>query len=127
MNNNITICLVDDNPEITELLECHLQHSPINCKAVSFNDPALAIDYVKEGNPAEVVITDFHMGEINGYDVLNSVPDESFKIVVSGHITDAERTLIKKTDAVFFDKPIIMRELDQAILQHINREVALTD
>ena len=121
MKTPIEICLVDDNPNITELLECHFLYSKVDCKSVSFNDPQKAIDYISHENSLKVLITDYHMGEISGYDVIKSTPDDICKIVISGNVDREEMNLISSENAIFFDKPIDMNSLASAILDYIKK------
>ncbi len=115
MNNPLKICLVDDNPAITELLEDHFTFSSIECEAISFNDPEEAIHYLDDHQSTDVTITDFHMGKFTGFDVIEHTPATGLTILLSGHISDEEKKHIDPERVVFFDKPVSMKQLDQAI------------
>jgi len=121
MNHPLKICLVDDNPAITELLEDHFLVSKIDCEAVSFNDPEEAMHYLDEHDEIDVTITDFHMGKWSGFDVIEHTPREGLTILISGHITEEEKQRLDPSRVVFFDKPFSMNKIDEAIIAYSNR------
>ena len=121
MNHPLKICLVDDNPAITELLSDHFEFSAIDCEAISFNDPEEAIHYLDEHHEVDITITDFHMGKWTGFDVIEHTPKEGLAILISGHITEEEKKRLDPERVVFFDKPFSMNQIDQAILKWSHR------
>lgn len=118
MNQKLTICLVDDNPEITELLQDHFEFSKIDCESISFNDPSKAMEYLDTHPYTDITITDFHMGKYNGFDIINHSPDEGLTILMSGHITEEEKDLLDPDKVIFFDKPLSMKKLDDVIIEY---------
>ncbi len=121
MDHPLKICVVDDNPAITELLEDHFLFSTIECEAISFNDPQEAIHYLDAHPSTDVTITDFHMGKYNGLDVIEHTPDSGLTILISGHISDEEKCCLDSSKVIFFDKPLSMKQLDKAIQCHSKR------
>lgn len=124
MGHPLQICLVDDNPAITELLEDHFHFSSIECEAVSFNDPVEAIHYLDDHPATDVTITDFHMGKFTGFDVIEHTPNNGLTILISGHISEEEKSHIDPSKVVFFDKPLSMKQLDNAIRDFSERLTA---
>ncbi len=124
MNNPLKICLIDDNPAITELLEDHFMFSPIECESISFNDATEAINYLDGHQSTDVTITDFHMGAFTGFDVIPHAPDSGLTILISGHISEEEKRHIDPEKVIFFDKPLSMKQLDRVIVEFSNRMTA---
>jgi DNA-binding NtrC family response regulator len=65
------VVLVDDEEMVTQNLEMLLDMET-EYEAVAFNQPASALEYLKE-NPADVVLSDFIMPGMNGLDFLAEV------------------------------------------------------
>lgn len=117
MNHPLQICLVDDNPVITELLEDHFEFSDIECEMITFNDPGKAMEYLDAHPQTDITITDFHMGAYTGFDVIEHTPDSGLTILISGHITEEEKKKLDPSKVIFFDKPLSMKQLDAAIIR----------
>ena len=119
MNKHISICIVDDNPMITELLTDHFQFSNIDCDITSFNNPDRAISYLDEHKDIDVLITDFHLGGKTGKDIIEHTQSQkTLKILISGHISENELSQFDLSNINFFDKPLKMKELDNTIIQY---------
>ncbi len=71
MNENAGIVIVDDDILVTKALGIFLKMEGFK-NVQLFNNPILAIDYVKENKPS-LVISDFLMPEMNGIDFLLEV------------------------------------------------------
>lgn len=123
MKEPLNICVVDDDPIITELLEDHFRFSDIECTPVAFNDPEQAIHYLDEHPLTDVTITDYHMGKYTGADVIHHTPKNGLTILISGDITAGEMKEIDKSKVLFFDKPISMKQIDDAI-RSFSRQIA---
>jgi len=67
------IVLVDDEEMVTQNLEMLLSMET-DYEPVSFNQPASALEYLKQ-NKADVVVSDFIMPEMNGLDLLAQVKE----------------------------------------------------
>jgi len=67
------IVLVDDEEMVTQNLEMLLSMET-DYEPVSFNQPASALEYLKQ-NKADVVLSDFIMPEMNGLDLLAQVKE----------------------------------------------------
>ena len=65
------VVLVDDEEMVTQNLEMLLSMET-GYESVSFNQPASALEYLKQ-NEADVVLSDFIMPEMNGLDLLAHV------------------------------------------------------
>ncbi len=65
-----TIALVEDEPDIVELLEIHLQRGGFQVK--SFNNGNTFLDYLKKNTP-DVVILDLMLPDIDGLEICKQV------------------------------------------------------
>ncbi|MFP4417281.1 MAG: response regulator [Chitinivibrionales bacterium] len=66
------IIVVDDMPVMTELICMWLSrkgYKNIRC----YNDPLQALQHIGDGISVDLVITDYHMGNINGLQMLESI------------------------------------------------------
>jgi len=124
MNHPLKICVVDDNPVMTELLEDHFKFGKLDCDPVIFNDPEQAIHYLDDHPKTDVTITDYHMGKFTGADVIHHTPRSGLTILISGHITPQEIKDIVEHPVVFFEKPVSMKQIDEAILTYSSRKTA---
>ncbi len=113
--NKMHICIVDDHPEMTDLLEDYLDISDIDCDVDAFNNPKEAIDYLRDHDDIDILITDYHMGRYTGMDVLRETPANTLKIVISGDINREEMRGLKRTGAHFHDKPVPMKAIETEI------------
>jgi len=67
------VVLVDDEEMVTQNLEMLLEMETAY-EAVTFNQPASALEYLKQ-NQVDVVLSDFIMPEMNGLDLLAQVKE----------------------------------------------------
>lgn len=109
------ICIVDDSYEVTELLEDYLEVSDLDCTIHTFNQPTEAINYLREHQDVDILITDYHMGKYTGLDVIRATPKEALKIVISGDINRDELRTLRKVGVTYHDKPISMKEIETDI------------
>lgn len=109
------ICIVDDSHEVTELLEDYLEVSDLDCTIHTFNKPTEAINYLKEHQEVDILITDFHMGRYTGLDVIKATPKAALKIVISGDINRDELRTLKRVGVTYHDKPVSMKEIETDI------------
>ena len=73
--NTAKILVIDDEPEITEIIDTYLTENGF--KVETNNDPHKAVDKAKEFQP-DVILLDIMMPGVDGYDVcqsLKNIPD----------------------------------------------------
>lgn len=109
------ICIVDDSYEVTELLEDYLEVSSLDCTIHTFNQPTEAINYLREHEDVDILITDFHMGKYTGLDVIRATQKDALKIVISGDINREELRTLRKVGVTYHDKPVSMKEIETDI------------
>lgn len=74
------IILVDDDDLFRESLQQNLADAGF--EAVGFGTGGAAIDYVADGNPADLVLLDWKMPGLNGIQVLRLLRDKGFQVPV---------------------------------------------
>ena len=73
-NNNVNrILIVDDEPDVTELLKYKLEQDGHVCQVV--NNPLSFISVAREFNP-NLIILDIMMPELNGLQLCKMVPSD---------------------------------------------------
>jgi CheY-like chemotaxis protein len=103
------ILLVEDDPDIQELLRLFLELEGFRVNSAT--NGLEALDYLKEGNPACVILLDLMMPIMNGYEFLNEFYSDSSKkfgeipIIVISAATDIE-PVARKRGIPFVKKPI---------------------
>ncbi len=110
----LEIVVVDDEIQITELIELFLESAGRNAVIHSFNNPREARDYIST-HPLDVLITDYKMPEISGLELLDAAPAASRKILISGYVSEIAEDRLQKLNAIFFEKPVPMRKLNDAV------------
>ena len=116
------ILLVDDNPEITDLLSKFLKTK--GYENIVTNDPRDGLERIKNEN-YDVIFLDIHMPEFSGLDIIQALETENIlknqKIIIfSAHnFTTKEITDLLKKEGVktCLKKPIQLTELLAAIAQ----------
>ncbi len=110
----LEIVTVDDEVQITELIELFIKSVDRKSNIHSFNDPVAAREYLMD-NPVDVLITDYKMPMVNGIDLLESVPSHVKKVLISGYVSEIAQDRLERLNAVFFEKPVPMKELRRAV------------
>lgn len=68
MDSKTDILIVDDKPEIAKVIKIQLS-SEYNVHY--YENPVKALGWMREGNVPDLIISDFYMPEMNGYDFLH--------------------------------------------------------
>jgi CheY-like chemotaxis protein len=100
MNNMpLSVVLVDDELQITDLLETFLKCISKNLDIYSFNDPEEARAYLLQNNP-DVLITDYKMPKFDGLQLIKLMPPNSTKVLISGYVSEiTEGHVFRETGA----------------------------
>jgi two-component system, response regulator YesN len=110
----LEVVVVDDEEQITELLKTFIHFSAKDAHVHTFNDSALARDFLMK-NPADVVITDYKMPRYNGLEVLEAAPTKARKILISGYVSEIAEEKLNSINATFFEKPVPMKKIGKII------------
>jgi DNA-binding NtrC family response regulator len=110
----LSVVLVDDELQITDLLETFLQCISKDLKIYSFNDPEEARAYLLRHNP-DVLITDFKMPKFDGIQLIKLMPPTSTKVLISGYVSEITEGQLNELQASFFEKPVPMKDLGRII------------
>ncbi len=88
------ILLVDDEPMILKALVRLLQRTPCICDGrlfrldvITFTDPGMALDYVRE-HQVSLVVSDYRMPGMDGVNLLAAIKElqpEASRIIISGY------------------------------------------
>ena len=106
------ILLIDDQLNVIQSLKDALKPAGHDC--VSYQDPKLALECFKQDS-FDVIITDYKMPQVNGIELMEDVKDDTKKIMISGYISEIAEEKLQSMDAVFFEKPVPIKELGQII------------
>lgn len=117
MGKTLDVIVVDDKKMITDLFESYINISCSNVIVHSFNDSVDALNFIiSKGNNIDVVITDYYMPPgVNGLELLKATSSETSKIMISGWITDIAEEQLSDLNAVFFAKPVPMKQIGKII------------
>ncbi len=110
MNKLLQIVVVDDESQITELLKTFLLCISKNLLVHTFTDPEEAREYILH-HTIDVLITDFKMPKLDGIQLMRLVPKDTVKVLISGYVSEITQSQLQDLDAVFFEKPVPMRDL----------------
>jgi two-component system response regulator YesN len=114
MAKRLEIVIVDDEIQITELLKTFIQCSSKNTNVHTFNDSEEARSYLLE-NSVDILITDYKMPKYNGIELMESSNPNVKKILISGYVSEIAEERLQQLEAVFFEKPVPMKELGKII------------
>ena len=114
MLRKLEIVLVDDEDQITTLLEAYIQLAIRDTRIHTFNDPIAAKEFIKR-NQVDVLITDYKMPHLNGIQLAESVPAHVCKVIISGYTSVITDEKLQKLNATFFMKPVPLRSLTKII------------
>jgi two-component system chemotaxis response regulator CheY len=115
-----SIVIVDDEKSYTDLLTQMLAEN-LDCPVHAFSRPLEALDALEAMNPG-VVVTDFHMPQIDGIEFIRQaspvVPGATF-VMITGHNLAAHEERLAKLAALkgLIPKPFGWRKLAQEILR----------
>lgn len=125
MDKKLEVVIVDDEIQITELLKTFIQCSSQNSNVHTFNDSSEALKFITS-NKVDVLITDYKMPKYNGLQLMESLPPEVKKILISGYVSEIAEERLQKLDAVFFEKPVPMKALGKIIHDQEKKKEPIT-
>jgi DNA-binding NtrC family response regulator len=114
MAGKLEVVIVDDEPQITDILKAFVLHTAPETIVRTFNDSVLAREFIV-GNHVDVLITDHIMPGLDGIKLLESAPPEARKIILSGRMIDIGEQELKRLNATFLEKPTQLRALAKII------------
>lgn len=121
MQNKKNILVIDDEPDVRELLKDFLEDHGFTVKLV--DDGAAAVEYMDKNIP-DLVITDLLLRGEHGIDLIKIIKDKFFipVIVMSGIYKAKEVSYVIKEDFVeaFFEKPLHLDKVLEKIDEILN-------
>lgn len=114
MEKKLEIVVVDDEVMITDLIGNYLRYTSKNANVHTFNDSLVAREFIKKSN-VDVLITDYKMPFVNGIELLEEADKETKKIMISGFVSEIAEEKLQSLNALFFEKPVPMKELGNII------------
>ena len=111
----LNLLILEDNMQVNSLVEKSLSK---NFNVFTANTSLEALLKIKE-NKINVVISDFHLFEMNGVDFLKKIDESVFKILLTG---DEDNQIVKKSINekafnLFIKKPFSLHNLGSFILE----------
>ncbi|MGA2507920.1 MAG: response regulator [Chitinispirillaceae bacterium] len=110
----LQVVVVDDEPQITDLLKTFLLCISKHLDIYTFNDPEEARAYLLQ-NTADMLITDYKMPKYDGIQLLKLMPKDSSKILISGFVSEITENQLREINASFLEKPVSLKDLDKLI------------
>ncbi len=104
------IAIVDDEIEITHLIEMFLKATDNEVNTHTFTDPSCAYEFLSH-NDVDVLITDYKMPGMDGITLIESAKNIDTKILISGYVSNIAWEKLSNLDAVCFEKPVAMKKL----------------
>ena len=115
----IRVVLVDDDPELRELMEMGLTRGGLDVVGQAA-DGAAALDLVEQAQP-DIVLLDLHMPDVGGLEVLPALraasPRSKFVVVSAIGATHMLEATLDAGAAAFIEKGVSIR----SILVHLDR------
>jgi two-component system alkaline phosphatase synthesis response regulator PhoP len=114
MKGEPSVLVVDDNQQNLELLLAYLED--VDCKTLSANDGAEALEVVKDSSP-DLILLDVMMPRMSGFEVCRRIKNDPktadipvIMVTALNELGDIERAINSGTDD-FLSKPVNKWEL----------------
>jgi DNA-binding NtrC family response regulator len=119
IKKNISVLIIDDEPDILDLIEDEFKYQGYDTMNASCGNDAVEI---LKKNPIDIVVSDFKMPNGNGMSVLahvSQMPKKPFFFFVSGQADISTKEALEAGAKKFFSKPFDLEELIKDIEQLI--------
>jgi len=110
----LQVVIVDDEPQICELLKTYLQSISGNYKVHVFNDPEEARAFLLQ-HAVDILITDLKMPKFDGIQLMKLMPEDSIKVLISGYVSEIIESQLCALKALFLEKPVTLKQLGALI------------
>ncbi|MBN2188176.1 MAG: response regulator [Chitinispirillaceae bacterium] len=115
MNDHpLMIVVVDDQPQIVELLSTYIRSLSENFEVHAYDDPEEARAFLLQ-NAADVLVTDFKMPKFDGVQLMKLVREDAAKILVSGYVSEITENQLRALNASILEKPVSLKQLGALI------------
>ncbi len=114
MSQTLEIIIVDDEPQITELLRSFVEIFSGESNVHTFNDPLEAKDFMGDNRP-DILITDYKMPGLDGIELLKSADQSVRKVMISGYLSEIATEQLQRLDVTCMEKPVAMQKLGDLI------------
>ncbi|PCJ56536.1 MAG: hypothetical protein COA79_18425 [Planctomycetota bacterium] len=116
------ILIIDDSPEITDIIYTIINEKFKNKFAITtFNDPEVAFEYYLEYGPLNRIILDLDMPKITGKELIQLIrefhEEQKISIITGSDNIEIENDLIKKfPEYNILRKPFCIKEIEEEIM-----------
>jgi DNA-binding response OmpR family regulator len=117
-NNKIKILVIDDNPDINNLLKIYLESDGC-CRVDSYINPIGALYYFKK-NVYDLILLDLKMPEVDGLTMFNALKNRDNKAIIcliTANLSYLEQLKgkIPNIENYVIQKPMLLRNLKDKI------------
>ena len=126
VNEMLKVLVVEDNPDISELLYTYLKNENYDVTIVSDGEEAIHIYY---DIVPDLILLDLMLPKINGYDVCKSIREDSDVPIIMLTALDEEKNQLKgfelKIDDYItkpFSMPILIHKIEAVMRRYTNTE-----
>jgi len=122
MEKKKLILLVDDSPEMAQVLSIYLRP---DFELKYFENPVLAVAWLQEGNLPDLIISDIKMPKMNGYEFLRYLKSSTLYkdipvLMLSGIDSSSDRIQVLEEGAIdFILKPFNPMEIRARVKNHL--------
>ena len=111
----LKVLLIDDEERATDALRLMIEKTiPEIQQVIVCNDPRKAADFIHNYQPA-LVFLDIQMPHVNGFQVLEKLPNKNFKIIFTTAYNEYAIQAIRFSAFDYLLKPIDIEELQSAV------------
>jgi two-component system LytT family response regulator len=115
----LKVLLIDDEERATDSLRMMIEKMiPVQTQVKTVNDPRMAASVIHDFQPA-LVFLDIQMPHMNGFQLLESLPNKHFKIVFTTAYNQYAIDAIRFSAFDYLLKPIDVEELQAAITRFV--------
>lgn len=120
----IKAVIIDDEKNCVETLLWKIENYCPNVEVLaSFNSPEEGLKFLRE-NETDLLFLDIEMPNLNGFDVLEALPECGFDVIFTTAYDNYGIQAVKFSALDYLLKPVRNRELKEAVERHAHRSVA---